>query len=273
MSAPSTSIAAETDPRTSDDVHAVFSTIAGRAGQTDELKSNRIVAAIEREILSGKLAPGVRLPTESELCDTLNVSRSVVRDAVRTLTARGLVEVRQGRGTTVAQPSDEAFGIALVGLLSRSGLTMGEVVQARAAVEISLARIAATTGTSDDWDTLDTTFKQFADAVTRRNDDTARDAHLGFHKAILAAVHQPALELMLKPITEIILVSSNASLVRSSPDDWELDVHAPIITALRAGDPDAAERAMRTHFEVSTRPEPYREFLDRSFSTAYFGLA
>ena len=72
-----------------------------------------IVREFEDRIVYGELAPGERLPTESELCELLGVSRSVVRDAVRTLVARGLVEVRQGRGMIVAAPDDHAYSVAL----------------------------------------------------------------------------------------------------------------------------------------------------------------
>ena len=124
--------------------------IADSRSFADELKSERLVSALEQKILSGRLPAGARLPTEGELCDYLHVSRSVVRDAIRALVARGLVTVRQGRGMSVAMPSDAAFSRALLVLLARSDLTMGDVFLARASIETRLVALAAKSGTDED---------------------------------------------------------------------------------------------------------------------------
>src|ERR1700679_2767227 len=134
-------------------------------GVRDELKSDRVAAELERRILSGELAPGDRLPTEGELGAMLSVSRSVIRDAIRTLIARGLITVRQGQGTTVAAPSDAAFAHALVALLARSELTMGDVIDARGTIESSLVPLAVETATEADLDALAAAHAAFAEAV------------------------------------------------------------------------------------------------------------
>src|SRR5919108_5797987 len=126
-----------------------------RPGAGAQTRSASIAHGIEALILRGDLPGGQRLPTETELGEVLGVSRSVVRDAVRMLAARGLLEVRQGYGTMVATPSDEAFSAALLGLLMRSGLTMGDVIEARAALETQLARVVADSASEDDWQRLD----------------------------------------------------------------------------------------------------------------------
>jgi GntR family transcriptional repressor for pyruvate dehydrogenase complex len=247
---------------------SLFSSVA-RPG--DELKSDRVVAELERRILRGELEPGTRLPTENELCDMLGVSRSVVRDAVRTLVARGLVVVRQGHGTTVAEPSDAAFGQALLVLLARSGLTMGDVVTARATLETALARQAAVTGTDEDWARLEEDLAAFAAAVEASDWDLARDAHVGFHVGLLRALHQPALELFLKPMTEIIMISG-APPRREVRADWEVPTHRPILDALIARDPDAAEAAMASHFGAMNEPERYGDFRAQPFRGVFDAL-
>jgi DNA-binding FadR family transcriptional regulator len=244
--------------------------IARHGARNDELKSDRVVIALERQILSGRLPAGARLPSEGELCEILAVSRSVIRDAIRMLVGRGLVTVRQGRGMSVAAPTDAAYANALLGLLARSGLRMEDVLTARATIETKLVGIAAVAGTRADWAELEATLDRFAAAVTEGNDQLAGDCHTAFHTGILQAIHQPALSLMLRPMTEIILVSSNASLRGGTPEDWEVDLHRPILAALVAGDAEAAEAAMVTHFEVSTGRDHYQAFLERKFSDAYF---
>jgi DNA-binding FadR family transcriptional regulator len=240
------------------------------ASTRGELKSERVVASLERQILSGRLPAGTRLPTEDELAEILGVSRSVVRDAMRTLVARGLVTVRQGRGTSIAAPSDTAYSGALLALLARSDVTMGDVVQARATIETQLAGLAALACTDAELALLADCLDRFARAVAADDTAVASDEHLRFHKTILEAVHQPALNLILRPMTEIILVSSTASLRPRTPADWEVEAHWPVLQALQAHDPDAAISAMSAHFAAATRPRPYRRFLARPFSEAYF---
>lgn len=251
-------------------VGVALAQIAAVASQVGELKSYRIVAAFEREILGGRLPVGARLPTEEELCDILGVSRSVVRDSVRTLVARGLLNVRQGSGTTVAEPNDGAFSNALLGLLTRFGFSMGEVFDARATIETSLVALAAKNGTSEDWDLLDATYEAFADAVARGDSEEATRKHARFHAGILEAVHQPALALMLKPMYELTLVSGLGSVRRNSPEDWVVEAHLPILAALRTGNADEAVKAMVAHYEVSTRPQPYQEIMQIPFAEAYY---
>jgi GntR family transcriptional repressor for pyruvate dehydrogenase complex len=251
-------------------VGSVLDEIAATVGAVGDLKSDRVVMALERHILSGSLPSGTRLPTEAELCAILGVSRSVIRDSVRTLVARGLLTVRQGRGTTVTEPSDAAFSNAMLVLLTRAGLTMGDVVQARAVIDTSLISLAAKNGTVEDWQALEAAYDAFADAVDRGDNEAATESHASFHGRILEAVHQPALTVMLRPMADLTIVSAGASVQRTSVGDWEVEAHAPILAALKAGDAEEATRAMAAHYEVLMSPASYKAFLARPFADAYF---
>jgi GntR family transcriptional repressor for pyruvate dehydrogenase complex len=258
---------------TSTSVATAIAQIAAGAVQVSELKSDRIVAAFERQILSGRLPPGARLPTEDELCESLGVSRTVVRDSVRALVARGLLTVRQGRGTTVAEPSDAAYSNAMLALLTRFEFSMREVFQARATIETSLVALAAKNGTPEDWDALEAAYTSFAEAVSRDDRDAATSSHARFHAHILAAVHQPALTLMLRPMSDLTIVCGAGSVRPGHPEDWEVEAHEPILAALKAGNGEDAIRALTAHYKVSTRPEPYQAVMDHPFADAYFNDA
>jgi len=244
------------------------SAFSGLALQRDELKSDRVAAELERRILSGELATGTRLPTETELCEILGVSRSVVRDAIRSLVARGLVTVRQGHGMTVTEPSDASYSQALITLLVRSDLTMGDVVTARGTIETRLVPLAALNATEEDWERLEGSYEAFAAAVDDGAWDVARDRHVDFHVGLLRAIHQPALELLLKPLTEIILISG-APPRQTAKVDWEVETHRPILDAVRARDPARAEEAMAAHFAAAADPERYEAFRARPFRAVF----
>ena len=228
--------------------------------------SDRVASELERRILSGEPEPGARLPTEVELCELFGVSRSVVRDALRTLVARGLVVVGPGQGIVVTNPSDQAFGEALVLLLARSGLTMREVTEARAAIEVHLGPLAADRGTEDDWTQMESRLAGFADAVERGAWERAHSEHLAFHLALLHAIHLPALEILLTPMHEIILLSSVPPV--DSPELWDVPAHPPILEALRARDGDAARAALEQHFARFLRDERYAAFEATPFAEA-----
>ena len=237
----------------------------------ESTKSSLVVAELERRILSGELPPGERLPTESELCEALAVSRSVIRDAIRTLAARGLVDVRQGRGMTVAKPDTNAFGHALMVLLSRAGLTMGEVVDGRGELESSLVGSAALRGGPEDWGLLEASLEKFSQAVDASGWEEARQSHLQFHLGIFRALHLPALDVFLLPMAEIIVVSAAPPRLEAE-EDWEVATHYPILESLRKGDPAAAGKAMREHFRATMGEKRYGEFRSRPFGQVFTEL-
>lgn len=229
--------------------------------------SDRVAAELERRILSGEPGSGERLPTEVELCDLFGVSRTVVRDALRTLVARGLVRVGPGQGIVVTDPGDEAFGDALLLLLARSQLTMREVTEARAAIEVYLGPLAAERGTGEDWERMGEHLAGFAEAVERREWTRAHRHHLDFHLALLQAVHLPALEILLTPMHEIILLSS-VPPTTEDPKLWDVPAHPPILDALRAGDGERVRAALQEHFLRFLRDERYAAFEATPFGEA-----
>jgi len=224
-------------------------------------KSDRVVAELERRILDGVLQPGERLPTEAELCEMLRVSRSVVRDAMRTLAARGLISIRQGYGTTVTHPDDSVFAEAFLLMVARSDLTIGQVLDARMALDTALAPLLVANGKEEDWGALDAILERYADAVEASEWDDAIEAHLAFHTRLLRALHQPALELMLRPMQEIIVASASPPRL-TQKEDWEVDTHYPIVDGLRRRDVLAAQRAFRAHYQIA-RTARYEGFRDR----------
>ena len=211
-------------------------------------KPEQVVFDLERRILSGELRSGERLPTEGELGEQLGVSRTVVRDAIRTLATRRLVRVRHGYGMVVAPPSDLPFAYALADLLMRSDITVGDVLDARAALDRQLAPLAARNATEADVEQMSQQLERFARAISAGDSATAQDAHLEVHLCLVRAMHLPALELLLKPLGEVILLSS----VRPAPDParWELESHRPLLEALRARDEERLVQAVDHHFAV-----------------------
>jgi GntR family transcriptional regulator, transcriptional repressor for pyruvate dehydrogenase complex len=222
--------------------------------------SDRVAIDLGTQIIHGELGPGERLPSEAELCELYRVSRSVIRDAIRTLSGRGLIDVRQGHGMLVTQPTDAPFAQALIVLLMRSDLTIADVREGRAQIETQLAPLAATRGLDSDWDAMESSLAIYADAVSRRAWDEARDAHLAFHCALLEAIRLPSLTIILKPMQQVILLCSLPPQISGKElsrvwTDSDVQIHRPVLAALRSHDPEAVHAAMAAQFVPSLNRE------------------
>jgi DNA-binding GntR family transcriptional regulator len=167
----------------------------------------------------------------------------------------------------VAPPSDLPLAQALADLLMRSDVTVREVLEARETLDRQLAPIAARNATDEDVARMARQLERFATAAAEGNTAVAQEAHLEFHLGYVAAIHLPALELMLKPMAEVILLSS----VRPSPDPefWEVESHRPLVDALDVRDERALVQAVEHHFAVLRaaaydrfRAARFRELLD-----------
>jgi GntR family transcriptional regulator, transcriptional repressor for pyruvate dehydrogenase complex len=216
--------------------------------------SDRVAHELEGQILRRDLRPGDRLPSAEDLEERLGVSRSVIRDAMRTLAARGLVTIRQGHGMEVAEPSDAVFGEALVLLLMRSEMTMADVLAARAAIETALGPLAARNGAASDWETASAHLTAFSDAVDGQHWELAWAAHAAFHLAFLKAVHLPALEVLLVPMQQITLLSSLPPAI-DNKELWDVPAHYPILEALAVGDEQMTRKALEEHFSFIGDPQ------------------
>lgn len=214
--------------------------------------SQHVEELIEEKIFSGQWAPGERIPTEAELCQQIGVSRSVVRDAVRTLSARGLVEVRQGSGSVVRAPGDGAYSDAILTLLLRADVTVREALDARIELEVAVAGAAARSRTENDLDRLSAIYAELEEAIGVLDVDRALQVDLRFHTAILEATHVPVLITLLRPMSRIIQRTSAPAAPEARY--LESDVHARVIEGIRSGDPELACERMREHFAFIDDP-------------------
>ncbi|MGV9855778.1 FadR/GntR family transcriptional regulator [Streptomyces sp. NPDC003442] len=233
--------------------------------------SDQVVAQLRQAIVHEEYAPGSRMPTAESLAESLGVSRSVVRDALRTLSSMGLVEVRQGHGIFVAVPRDDILTTALTLRMQRSEVTIGEVLAARVTLESTLAAEAARVCDDQTLQPLRRHLRRFEDGVRAKDWPTAHQEHLQFHLSIIRALRLPALELLIEPLQELIIVSSIPPEPESG-DQWGIGSHDPIVEALESGDPEAARAAVRDHFRYAESP-PYREYGQTLFRDARSVLA
>ncbi len=218
----------------------------------------RIADLLENEIVAEEWATGSLLPSEGELCGRFEVSKPIVREALRILTSRGLVRTHQGRGTVILEPNADSYAHAIRLMLLRSDVTVGNVLMARAILESAVAAEAAMQRSEKDITKLRGHLEDFAGHIDGGDYGEVLRSHSDFHAAILEAAHQPAMEVLLAPMNAVI-VRSSVPANPADPDQWILDLHVPILDAIAAGDPNEAANAMRRHFTEVVEGPHFKE--------------
>jgi len=194
------------------------------------------------------------------LAAELHVSRSVVRDAIRSLAARRLVEVRQGSGTVVTMPSPDGYAEALCMLLLRSDCTIGDLWRAREFLETELGAAALRSGTTD-WAPVEQALDDYRTALEVGDWGGAEDAHNDFHLGLVTSNGDPVVDVLLGPLQQIILLSARAPWLAADPSNWaeDYELHRPILEAARDGDEAALRHALAAHYHFVTAPR-YADF-------------
>ncbi len=209
-----------------------------------------VVERIRTVIVEGQLRPGDRLPTEAELVKQLEVSRTVLREAVGRLEMLGLISVRGPRGMFVSEPGGMLAGFNLVrSALMLSPRELVKFTEFRRAIECEAARCAAERATAADIAELEALCEEI------RRDDLANQEAFRLDFRFHLKLAQLSGNEMMQNVMEVIREFIMASIVEGQPArqrDPEVTYrgHMGIVKAIAAQDPDAAERAMRDHMNA-----------------------
>jgi DNA-binding FadR family transcriptional regulator len=204
----------------------------------------QVVREIASRVLSGAYPEGATIDV-STLEDELGVSRTVVREALKVLTAKGLVDARQKRGTYVLQRARwnlldaDVLAWQFAGRSDESFLD--QLHEMRAIVEPAGAGLAAGRRTPADLAAIDAAVEQMVRA--EGDPDAAVAADLAFHRALLAATHNELLTRM-EMLLETGLASRDRLVHTTSPHDDPVPSHRAVADAIRDGDAERAAAAM-----------------------------
>lgn len=217
---------------------------------------------LREEILSGELAPGAKLAPERVLAQEFGLSRPIVREVLRGLEERGLVEIVPARGTFVRAPNAADGAQSLESYYRRRNATAREVMDARLMLETHAARLAALHATPADIEALE---RAVADAEATDNVLERARHDIAFHGLLARATHNTVIETMFASIIgltfELILRSQSDPGVASRG----MPFHRKIVDAIRAHDPKEAESAMKGHLELAS--SLYGSDYDRSIES------
>jgi GntR family transcriptional repressor for pyruvate dehydrogenase complex len=211
--------------------------------------SARIVGDVRRALLAGQLRSGDVVGTEKEIAGRFGVSRIVARDALRTLQALGVAEIRMGRGggARVARGNPRLFAEALAIQLALTGVGAGEVLDAQRAVEALAAELAAEHATAAECAELR---RLLADAESKLGDVAALTRSCrDFHLAVAEASHNRVLVVQLVSLEHVAWPARNPALTPKVARRI-LDVHGELVELIEMRDGAGARRLMDEHVKM-----------------------
>jgi GntR family transcriptional regulator, transcriptional repressor for pyruvate dehydrogenase complex len=208
----------------------------------------QIVQQIEDSILNGTLKAGDQLPSERDLALKFGVSRTAVREAVKALHEKGLVEAYSGRGTFITNGTSQAVTQS-INLMMRIDQIEGSenLAQVRQILEPEIAALAATRIQEPQLALMREAFTVMNNAL--KDPDAYIEADLDFHLALAEAAENPLILSLLDSIVGLLREQRLKIFFHESGPERGQYHHARILAAIEKRDPDASRAAMREHLE------------------------
>ncbi len=206
-----------------------------------------IVGKVKDMIEKGRLKSGDQLPGERELAEVFNVSRSSVREALRSLESQGFLESRQGEGTYIASKSVESLVNPLASFISTEKDSQMELFEMRRVIEPQLAFLAAERATQDDISLMEQALELQEEAIARG--ETGTDVDKTFHYIMAKATKNKFLLRMTDSVMDLLSESRDKYLQVEGRSEKSIARHRQVLEAIKAGDGKRAAKLMRAHLE------------------------
>lgn len=220
-----------------------------------DLLHQKVITELMKRVLHGQYAPGQLLPPEQPLAQELGVSRIVIREAVKVMVEKGLVEVRQGRGTTVLPETQWNPLDPQVLALRKSGESIHqlwiELLEARRVFEVQSVALAALRLGEHEYTALNAQLRKMDTLI--HDPEAYQLADAEFHLAIVRAANNRILLKLIEPVRYLLQglfaqTGISPEAIRIAQND-----HWQILRGLEKHDPAEAQTAMQTHLERTTQ--------------------
>ncbi len=218
---------------------------AAKTQNLDSQITSQVVSYIRSKLEDGSLKPGDRIPPEREFAKELKISRASLRMGIGYLAAMGVMKVRHGVGTFVADGPAE-FGKSSLGLLGAlHGFKPWQMFEVRNLLETSLAALAAQRGREAHFTAL---AEEVAEMYATIDDPAQYLIHdLRFHRTIAQASGNPILAALMETLSTALYEERRKTAERAKDRKMSLEAHREIYRAIRTGNPAEARNAMERH--------------------------
>lgn len=205
----------------------------------------RLVEHLRAYIVEAGLSVGERLPSERELAEKLSVSRASVRQAIVALEVQGIVEVRHGEGAFLRMARLDTLPMTELMELKRR---LPDILDAREAIEVKLAALAAQRRNDDDLAACSAALAKMAREIADGAIGEVGDQE--FHQSVVRAARSQLLARMYDILLDDIATSRHESLSQVGRPQASLEQHRRVFQAIKDGDATAAAAAMRDHLKT-----------------------
>ena len=210
-----------------------------------------IVQQFHALVQQGELQHGARLPSERAMAEQFQVSRSSVREALRSLELQGLVVSKRGSGTFVnTNDLDSMVSLLATTLGGGPGApeTLRDIFEMRWILEPQIAEMAALRANPEEMLKLSEILEEQGQQIS--NGDTGVDADTAFHFALASATHNAALVKLISAVADILRESRDQNFQAPGRPRRSLESHGQILDMVRSADPTGARKAMEHHLAV-----------------------
>lgn len=210
----------------------------------------QVIDYLRDHVASEQLRPGARLPSETSISVTLGVSRPVVREAMRTLAATGLVELAVGKRATIVPVDGEMLSRVLGNAVLIGQAEAQDILEMRRGIEIAMVALAAERRSDADVVELRAIVEEMGGCLA----DGPRYSHLDLqlHRTLARATANPLYPLLIEALRQLIEASMLAGIQRwaATPELKHVqDLHEAIVHEVGAQNPAGAASAMARHFD------------------------
>lgn len=214
-----------------------------------------IVQQVLELIEAGKLKQGDQLPSERELTEIFKVSRTTVREAIRTLESMRLLQSRQGNGTYVLASSEEELIQPLAAALFNAEDDIRDIFYVRKIIEPHVARLAAENATAREIEEMAEILRR--QAVSIEQGESIIESDSAFHNLMAGAARNRVMERLTAALVDFLKQSRELYLMDDERgtrrQERSMEGHKQVLVAIKNGDPEAAQRLMLEHLEEIER--------------------
>jgi len=204
------------------------------------------------DVVHGKFAVESLLPPEGDLATAYGVSRLTVREAIRILRSKNVVEIHRGRGTFVNKPESWSSLDAIVRLVANGDSAAGvseRLLEARAMVEIGAARLAAVRRSDEDLAELETCLDEMVAGADAGDVELFVDGDIAFHDVIMRASGNLFVPFMFEPFGQLLRHTRQQTSAVPEIQRNAIAQHRTILESLAGGDATRSRDAMEAHME------------------------
>ncbi len=215
---------------------------------------DRIVDNITNAIINGELKPGDKIPTETELCESMGVGRNSIREAIKILEAYGVVHIRRAEGTFVNQQYDSKMLYPLLYGIILQKDSADQIIELRKVIDIGVLQVAVNKLTKEKLSQIENSLIELERAITSPNADVSKiyDADVMFHAEIVGVTENIMLKsicLYVDKITKQSRILAIDQILKLKATDQLLELHRNIIKLLIEKKVDRIPSVVEEHYQ------------------------